>query len=146
MLEAQKVLVDPQVTGYLGHDVTLPCTFQGSSNITQGEWLLWLTEENYTSLGVLNPQHGLYIPQSFLKGRVKFTDHLMKGFSMTLSDVRKSDEGMYTCLMNVYPAGSFKGTSYLTVQGKGVLLYYHSTTSNSASTIITTILQVLVYV
>ena len=141
MLKAQKVLVDPQVTGYLGHNVTLPCTFQGSSNLTQGQWLLGPTEENGTSLGVLNPRHGLNIPQSILKERVKFPDNLMKGFSMTISDVRKSDEGMYICLITVYPAGSFKETSYLTVQGKGVLLYYHSTTSDSASTIITMLLH-----
>ncbi|XP_046907242.1 carcinoembryonic antigen-related cell adhesion molecule 20-like isoform X2 [Hypomesus transpacificus] len=116
VLEAPKVLVYPQVTGYLGHNVTLPCTFQGNSSLTLGHWLLGSSEENGTSLGVLDPQHGLYIAQSVLTGRVKFTDNLMKGFSMTISDVRKSDEGRYTCLMTVYPDGSFKETSYLTVQ------------------------------
>ncbi|XP_069393723.1 carcinoembryonic antigen-related cell adhesion molecule 1-like [Paralichthys olivaceus] len=117
-LKAQKFSVLPEVTGYLGHDVTLPCQFiKGTTNtITQVQWDLLGPEGNNTRLLVFNSQFGLQIFDSSLKKKVKLAEQ-----SLIIEDVEMKDEGSYMCSISTFPSGSFEGTTKLIVREKMLL-------------------------
>uniref|UniRef100_A0A8D0AYY5 Ig-like domain-containing protein n=1 Tax=Sander lucioperca TaxID=283035 RepID=A0A8D0AYY5_SANLU len=121
-LEAQEVKVLPEVTGYLGRDVTLPCQFiqapQGS-NITQVQWDLISPEGKEILIIVFNVQFGLNVPESF-KGRVDIAEQ-----SLIIRGVEMRDAGSYTCSIASFPSGSLKGTTNLVVQGEYKKLMLH---------------------
>ncbi|XP_023128815.1 uncharacterized protein LOC111570341 [Amphiprion ocellaris] len=113
VIEAQKVDVLPEVTGYLQNDVTLSCQFiQGpkDSNITQFQWDLLQPEGEDITLAVSNSQHGVHIPESPLKGRVEIAEQ-----SLIIKKMEMTDAGSYTCRIFTFPSGSFEGTTKLVV-------------------------------
>ncbi|CAB1333956.1 unnamed protein product, partial [Coregonus sp. 'balchen'] len=111
VLEAQ-VSVDPQVTGYLGNDVTLRCELlQG--NLTQAEWQWENSDSKKVSIAIFSPFHGQIFFESPLKGRLEFA-----GASITIKYVEMTDAGKYICLLTaLWPSGSFEITTILTVLG-----------------------------
>uniref|UniRef100_A0A669CIQ1 Ig-like domain-containing protein n=1 Tax=Oreochromis niloticus TaxID=8128 RepID=A0A669CIQ1_ORENI len=122
---AQRVEVSPEVTGYLGHDVTLHCQLiQGPThtNIAHVQW--FLLEEGGTgkkkvALIAFNSVFGVNIFESPLKERVAFNEH-----SLIIKDVKMKDAGSYTCEITTFPSGTFEGTTKLVVQGKDVNCFY----------------------
>lgn len=111
--EAQNLKMWPQVTGYLGQDVRLPCHFSHASqtNVTQVEWNLLQPDGNRAKIIVVNKQFGEVIPDSPLKGRIKISE-----YSLIIQDVRLSDAGSYICSLATFPLGSFEQTTKLVVQ------------------------------
>ncbi|XP_049903025.1 nectin-2-like isoform X2 [Epinephelus moara] len=115
VLEAQEVKVWPEVTEYLGHDVTLPCTFipgPQDAGITQVQWELKPPEGEIIILIVLNVNFGVIVPNTSLKGRVELEEQ-----SLIIRDVQMTDAGPYTCSITTFPSGTFEGTTNLVVQG-----------------------------
>ncbi|XP_040900229.1 nectin-2-like isoform X4 [Toxotes jaculatrix] len=114
VLEAQRVEVWPEVIGYLGHDVTLPCRFiQGADNasVTLVQWNLLQPPRNSVTIVVFDRMHGMAIHNSSLNGRV-----MIVGQSLTIKDVELRDAGSYMCSVATFPSGSFEGTTKLIVQ------------------------------
>ncbi|XP_017271007.1 junctional adhesion molecule-like [Kryptolebias marmoratus] len=110
--EARKLNVPPGVTGSLGDNVTLPCQIQSQeeTKITQIQWDFTQPEGNKNSIIVFNIQYGISIHESPLKGRVNISEQ-----SLTITDVEKTDEGLYTCSIVSFPGGALEGTTKLTV-------------------------------
>ncbi|XP_050932354.1 carcinoembryonic antigen-related cell adhesion molecule 1 [Lates calcarifer] len=114
VLEAQQASVKPEVTGYLGHDVTLSCLFiQGpeNANITQVQWDLLEPEGKRVTIIVSNSQFGVNIHDSPLKGRVEIKEQ-----SLIIKDVEMADAGLYMCTFTTFPSGSFEGRTKLVVK------------------------------
>ncbi|XP_030248462.1 myelin protein P0-like [Sparus aurata] len=114
VLKSQDIKVPPEVTGYVGHDVTLPCQFiQGQKDIkiTQVQWSLKPPEGKEIIIIVSSSLHGVNVPETFLKGRVEIEEQ-----SLMIRDVEKGDAGSYTCSIATFPSGSFEGTTNLVVQ------------------------------
>ncbi|XP_051263034.1 carcinoembryonic antigen-related cell adhesion molecule 5-like [Dicentrarchus labrax] len=114
VLEAQEIKVRPEVTGYLGHDVTLPCQFipgAKGANITQVQWDLKPPEGERILIIVFSVTHGSIAHDTFLKERVKMAEQ-----SLIIRDVNMTDAGLYTCSIATFPSGSFEGTINLVVQ------------------------------
>ncbi|XP_032374721.1 nectin-2 isoform X2 [Etheostoma spectabile] len=113
VLEAQEVKVLPEVTGYVGRDVTLPCQFiqapQGD-NITQLQWTLQLPEGKEITIIVVHFPSGHFVNESF-KDRVGIAEQ-----SLLIRGVEMRDAGSYTCSITSFPSGSLKGTTNLVVQ------------------------------
>ncbi|XP_050931986.1 nectin-3-like protein [Lates calcarifer] len=121
VLEAQQVNVKPEATGYLGHDITLPCQFiQGpeNANITQVQWDLLEPEGKRVTIIVSNSQFGVNIYDSPLKGRVEIKEQ-----SLIIKDVEMADAGSYMCTFTTFPSGSFEGTTKLVVKEKTVQMH-----------------------
>ena len=116
MFEAQEVKVWPEVTGYLGHDVTLPCQFipgPGGDSITQLQWNLKPPEGEKISIIVSNAKVGVGVHESFLKERVAIAEQ-----SLIIRDVGMGNTGSNTCSFSTFPSGSFEGTTNLVVRGE----------------------------
>ncbi|XP_070822904.1 nectin 1a-like [Chaetodon trifascialis] len=114
VLEAQEVKVQPEVTGYLGRDVTLPCQFiQGPkhSNITQVQWELKPPEGEKIIIIVSNDELGVSIQDTFREERVELAEH-----SLVIRAAEMRDAGLYTCSIVTFPSGSFEGTTNFVVQ------------------------------
>ncbi|XP_028282187.1 nectin-2-like [Parambassis ranga] len=114
--EAQRIEVLPEVTGYLGQDVTLPCALiQGpqSATVTQVQWDLLQTGGNKTILVVSNTYGGVFYPDSPLKGRLNITEQ-----SLIIKNLELTDEGLYGCKIAGFPLGSFEGSTRLNVRDK----------------------------
>ncbi|KAL3980516.1 myelin associated glycoprotein [Sarotherodon galilaeus] len=114
---AQRVEVSPEVTGYLGHDVTLSCQLiQGPNhtNVTQVQWALQDeggTGKKKVTLIVFNTMFGMNISESPLKERVAFDKH-----SLIIKALEMKDAGSYTCSISTFPSGTFEGTTKLVVE------------------------------
>uniref|UniRef100_A0A8C7LWD8 Ig-like domain-containing protein n=1 Tax=Oncorhynchus mykiss TaxID=8022 RepID=A0A8C7LWD8_ONCMY len=116
LLEAQ-VSVEPQVTGYLGNDVTLRCKLlQG--NLIQAEWQWEISDTEKFTIAVFSPNLGQNISESPLKGRLEFAGASTGDSSITIKDVEMTDAGKYICLLTVFPSGSIARTTILTVLSK----------------------------
>ncbi|CAM9269272.1 unnamed protein product, partial [Lampetra planeri] len=114
LLPAQEIQVRPEVTGYLGNDVTLPCRFiqgQQAANVSQVQWDLESPEGAKVRLIVSNVIFGVERPDSPLRERVEIADQ-----SLIIKDVKMSDSGLYTCSIAAFPSGSFQETTELVVQ------------------------------
>ncbi|XP_064154691.1 T-cell immunoreceptor with Ig and ITIM domains-like isoform X5 [Anguilla rostrata] len=137
VVESQSVSVEPQVTAYLGGEVTLRCQFiQGGSgaNATQVQW----RKESFSeALAVFHPQHGMNYSKSS-GGRVRFTSSSVDDASISIININETDAGKYTCKYNTFPEGIKEATTTLTVRDKP---WVHSTAV--ASGIVTALLLIV---
>lgn len=123
---AQRVEVSPEVTGYIGNDVTLSCQLiQGPThtNVTQVQWALQDEEgtgKKKVTLIVFNTMFGVNISESPLKERVVFDKH-----SLIIKALEMKDAGSYICSISTFPSGTFEGTTELVVRGKTVTAFIH---------------------
>lgn len=104
------------VTGYLRHDVFLPCKFiPGSANdsVTQVQWGVQEPGQNETVILVSHQHHGVKVHDTFLKDKVAIQDQ-----SLIISDLAERDAGLYACKISAFPSGSFSASIRLMVQGK----------------------------
>ncbi|XP_060937896.1 nectin-2-like [Limanda limanda] len=111
-LKAQTISVLPEVTGYLGHDVTLPCHFikvSAYDTVTQVQWNLLKAKEN--TILVSNREHGLDIFDTPLKEKVDLTE-----LSLIIKAVELENAGSYMCSLSTFPSGILKGTTKLIVR------------------------------
>ncbi|XP_035264718.1 uncharacterized protein LOC118222894 isoform X2 [Anguilla anguilla] len=137
VVESQSVSVEPQVTAYLGGEVTLRCQFiQGgsSANATQVEW----RKESFSKpLAVFHPQLGKNYSKSS-GGRARFTSSSVDDASIIIININETDAGKYTCTYTTFPLGSKEATTTLTVKDKP---WEHSTAV--ASGIVTALLLIV---
>ncbi|KAL3059698.1 hypothetical protein OYC64_014322 [Pagothenia borchgrevinki] len=113
-LEAQQVKVEPEVTGYLGEEVTLRCQYiPGPEDdiIVQVQWELKTPEGEDILIIVSNAYSEVSVQDTFLKGRVKIAEQ-----SLIIQDVEMRDAGSYTCIVTAFPSGVFEGTIQLVVK------------------------------
>ncbi|XP_028327068.1 nectin-1-like [Gouania willdenowi] len=113
-LEAQKIQVVPEVTEYVGSDVTLLCQFTltpEKANVTQVQWDLTQPGGAKFVIVVIHDVFENAFHESPLKDRVDVSKH-----SLIIKDVTKEDSGLYTCTFSTFPLGSFKGNTNLVVR------------------------------
>lgn len=116
VFQAQRIISQAKVTGYLRHDVFLPCEFipgPTNDNVTQVQWGFGEMEQNETVILVSNPQYGLKVHDTFLKDKVA-----MREQSLIVRDLAKRDAGLYACKISAFPSGAFVASIRLMVRGK----------------------------
>ncbi|KAM9797857.1 uncharacterized protein ACB057_008892 [Neosynchiropus ocellatus] len=115
-LEAQKLEVQPKVTGYTNNEVTLHCRFiRGSeqSQVTAVRWDLVSTGNQPQQLIIaFNLNLGMSVKDTPLKGRV----YISGESNLIIHDVQMSDAGTYKCRVITFPDGAFEGLIQLEVQ------------------------------
>uniref|UniRef100_A0A673CKX5 Ig-like domain-containing protein n=1 Tax=Sphaeramia orbicularis TaxID=375764 RepID=A0A673CKX5_9TELE len=123
-IKAQEVKVWPEVTGYLGHDVTLHCEFiQGPqvANITQVQWALLQPNGKENVIIVYNTILGPSIHKPYVEEKVG-----IEGLSLIIKDVNMTDAGLYRCSISAFPSGAFEGTTKLIVKDDCVSMFTES--------------------
>ncbi|XP_050986892.1 nectin-1-like [Labeo rohita] len=84
--------------------------------ITQVQWM-WQNESSEYTIMVFSEMNGLFLHDTFLKDRVSFSKSspLIDEASIIITDVKISDQGVYSCDYTTFPSGSHKGQTILTV-------------------------------
>ncbi|KAJ8334410.1 hypothetical protein SKAU_G00400490 [Synaphobranchus kaupii] len=116
----QHVKVEAELESYPGQMVNLRCQFMGSEGIrlTQVSWIWEPKEGQRENIAVFHPQFGESYPASALKGRVRFLHGSLDNPSISITDVRMTDEGKYVCEYATYPSGNEQGTTSLVMLAK----------------------------
>uniref|UniRef100_A0A3Q3F594 Ig-like domain-containing protein n=1 Tax=Labrus bergylta TaxID=56723 RepID=A0A3Q3F594_9LABR len=111
-LNAGQIKAQPEVTGYVGHDVTLPCPLikNRAENISQVEWKLQQPNCSEISIIVFISREQFTVKDTFLKDRVEISEQ-----SLIIRDVKMRDAGSYTCSLSAFPSGILEGTTTLVV-------------------------------
>ncbi|XP_035285441.1 PVR cell adhesion molecule related 2 like isoform X1 [Anguilla anguilla] len=114
------VKVKSEVESYPGQMVNLSCEFMSSEGIrlTQVSWIWEPKEGQRENIAVFHPQFGDSYPESALSGRVRFLHGSLENPSISISDVRMTDEGKYVCEYATYPSGNEQGTTTLVMLAK----------------------------
>lgn len=105
---------NPEVTGYVGRDVELPCPLTKKTNvrIVQVEWRLLRQPEKKEGITIIVSNQGNDAPaDTFLKDRVE-----VSGQSLIIKNVTNQDAGSYTCLLTTFPNGSLKEATNLVIR------------------------------
>ncbi|XP_072409715.1 uncharacterized protein [Chiloscyllium punctatum] len=86
------------VSGFLGEQVVLPCTYKGNGPVSH-LWVIWKTPKMETLYEFLDGSDDLSKPDSQFENRTDlFKDQLERGnWSVLISDLRESDQGEYYC-------------------------------------------------
>ncbi|XP_078507397.1 nectin-2 isoform X2 [Lissotriton helveticus] len=108
---AQRVKVRDEVTGFVGQDVTLPCTLpidDPSIKITQVTWVREAGGKK-TNVAVYNPSFGTNLPIK----HIAFLQPSLTEPTLVITGLQMADEGAYTCEFATYPNGNEEGTTKL---------------------------------
>ncbi|XP_041032794.1 nectin-1-like isoform X2 [Carcharodon carcharias] len=101
------------LTALVGTEVLLPCQItQSNSNLTQIQWKK-VTENK--SFAVYNPKFGISVPDERYSSRVVFRNHSPLDGSILLKALEMEDQGMYICVINLFPQGIDKKVMNLTI-------------------------------
>lgn len=117
-LQAQTVLVNDTVSGFIGTDVVLHCSFTNplpNVKITQVTWQK-ATNGSKQNVAIYNPAMGVSILSPY-KGRVKFLNPSFQDGTIQLFRLQLDDEGVYICEFATFPTGNRESQLNLTVLG-----------------------------
>ncbi|KAJ8355029.1 hypothetical protein SKAU_G00225960 [Synaphobranchus kaupii] len=117
---SQRVRVEPQVESYPGETVNLRCAFadKGDLQLTQVSWIWEPTDGPRDNIAVYHPDFGPSYPPSPFTGRISFPTPSLDNPSVVISDLKMTDEGLYTCEYAIYPAGNEQATTTLIMLAK----------------------------
>ncbi|XP_075460257.1 nectin-1 isoform X3 [Ascaphus truei] len=115
----QTVLVNDTISGYIGTDVTLHCSFVNplpSVKITQVTWQK-STNGSKQNVAIYNPSMGVSILPPY-KERVVFQNPSFRDGTIQLTRLQLEDEGAYICEFATFPTGNRESQLNLTVLAK----------------------------
>ncbi|XP_015266470.1 PREDICTED: nectin-1, partial [Gekko japonicus] len=116
-LWAQTVLVNDTVSGFIGTDVILHCSFTNPNptnvKITQVTWQK-ATNGSKQNVAIFNPNMGVSILAPY-KERVLFQSPSTKDGTIRLLGLELDDEGVYICEFATFPSGNRENQLNLTV-------------------------------
>ncbi|XP_077163095.1 nectin-1 isoform X3 [Paroedura picta] len=119
-LWAQTVLVNDTVSGFIGTDVILHCSFTNPNpnnvKITQVTWQK-ATNGSKQNVAIFNPNMGVSILAPY-KERVLFQNPSTKDGTIHLLGLEMDDEGVYICEFATFPSGNRENQLNLTVLAK----------------------------
>ncbi|KAM8905407.1 nectin-1-like isoform 2-T2 [Spinachia spinachia] len=111
-----------QITGYgnrtaeYGGDAHYSCSVADPTGVLQVTWQRVFQERSVENLATYSERFGQRVNDPHA-GKVNFTQASLRSTSIALSNVTWGDESCYVCSFNVYPDGSKRTQTCLTVQG-----------------------------
>nr|XP_057907314.1 OX-2 membrane glycoprotein-like [Doryrhamphus excisus] len=111
-----------QITGYgdttadYGEDAHYKCELRNQTGVRQVTWQRRLQDHTIENVASYSKWHGQQINQPY-QGKVMLSETSLSSASITLKNLTWEDESCYICLFNVYPEGSKKKQTCLSVQG-----------------------------
>lgn len=111
VLQAQEVSVTSKLTGIIGKEVILPCTFTSTDPSVRVTQIMWV--KNTTSLAVFSPHLGIHLNDPT---RFQLVDPSQSSATLKISPVQYTDEGEYVCEVTTFPGGNVKATTSMIVK------------------------------
>ncbi|XP_010753340.3 OX-2 membrane glycoprotein-like isoform X1 [Larimichthys crocea] len=111
-----------QITGYgnvtaaYGRDAHYRCTVANPAGVLQVTWQRLFKDESIENLATYSKRFGVQVNEPY-KGKVIFEEATLNSTSIILKNVKWEDDSCYICSFNVYPDGSKRKQTCLTVQG-----------------------------
>lgn len=118
-VRAQAVQVNDSMSGFIGTDVVLHCSFANplpGVKITQVTWQK-ATNGTKQNVAIYNPSMGVSVLAPY-RQRVEFLRPSFVDGTIRLSRLELEDEGVYICEFATFPAGNRESQLNLTVMGK----------------------------
>eukprot|EP00063_Salmo_salar_P031749 XP_014006584.1 PREDICTED: uncharacterized protein LOC106574974 isoform X2 [Salmo salar] len=97
-------------------DASYTCTHADSTGVLQVTWQRLFKDDSVENLATYSKRFGAQIIDPH-RGKVVFTEASLNSTSITVKNVTWSDEACYICSFNVYPSGSRRKQTCLTIQG-----------------------------
>lgn len=115
-LPTGEVKAPPSLIAEAGHPLTLGCnvTTAAGETIRQVRWL------NSQGMVILAYEQSVPIHISRQDPGVQLTIHHNDASYITFQLVRPEDEGCYSCVFDIFPAGPQKGTTCIRVTGESL--------------------------
>ncbi|XP_075696369.1 nectin-2 isoform X2 [Rhinoderma darwinii] len=111
VLQAKDVSVTDKLTGIVGKEVLLPCTFTSTDASVRVTQIMWM--KGTTSLAVYSPQHGIHLPYP---EHYQLVDPSQTSATLKISPINYTDEGDYVCEVTTFPGGNVKATTTLIIK------------------------------
>ncbi|XP_071186734.1 OX-2 membrane glycoprotein-like [Salvelinus alpinus] len=97
-------------------DASYTCTHADPTGVLQVTWQRLFKDDSVENLATYSKRFGAQIIDPH-RGKVVFTEASLNSTSITVKNVTWSDDACYICSFNVYPSGSRRKQTCLTVQG-----------------------------
>ncbi|XP_045554147.1 uncharacterized protein isoform X2 [Salmo salar] len=97
-------------------DASYTCTHADSTGVLQVTWQRLFKDDSVENLATYSKRFGAQIIDPH-RGKVVFTEASLNSTSITVKNVTWSEEACYICSFNVYPSGSIRKQTCLTIQG-----------------------------
>ncbi|XP_042174076.1 OX-2 membrane glycoprotein-like isoform X2 [Oncorhynchus tshawytscha] len=97
-------------------DASYTCTHADPTGVLQVTWQRLFKDDSVENLATYSKRFGAQIIDPH-RGKVVFTEASLNSTSITVKNVTWADEACYICSFNVYPSGSRRKQTCLTVQG-----------------------------
>ncbi|XP_042296548.1 nectin-2 isoform X3 [Sceloporus undulatus] len=117
VLLAQRVKVLDEVTGYLGKEVVLPCTFEMSTPNIKVSQVSWGKEAGgkKQNVAVYHPELGPSYPMNGEGTHIRFRTPSLGDATLVINPLRMTDESTYICEFATYPLGNEDGATHLVI-------------------------------
>ncbi|KAL7369775.1 hypothetical protein ABVT39_008438 [Epinephelus coioides] len=103
-------------TADYGGEAYYRCTAANTAGVLQVTWQRLFKDDSIENLATYSRRFGQQVNQPY-RGKVIFTEASLQSTSIILKNVTWGDESCYICSFNVYPDGSKRKQTCLTVQG-----------------------------
>ncbi|KAK6325659.1 hypothetical protein J4Q44_G00050010 [Coregonus suidteri] len=97
-------------------DASYACTLADPTGVLQVTWQRLFKDDSVENLATYSKRFGAQIIDPH-RDKVVFTEASLDSTSITVKNVTWADEACYICSFNVYPSGSRRKQTCLTVQG-----------------------------
>ncbi|XP_051283193.1 OX-2 membrane glycoprotein-like [Dicentrarchus labrax] len=111
-----------QITGYgngtagYGGEVRYKCVLADPTGVLQVTWQRLFKDDSIENLATYSKRFGLQVNEPYV-GKVILAEASLTSTSILVKNVTWEDESCYICSFNVYPDGSKRKKTCLTVQG-----------------------------
>ncbi|XP_046886625.1 OX-2 membrane glycoprotein-like [Hypomesus transpacificus] len=110
------VVANGDTTSVFGEASSFSCNLADSTGVLQVTWQRLFSDDSVETLATFSKRFGTQIIGPH-QGRVLLTKASLNSTSIIVKNVTWNDEACYICSFNVYPSGSIRKQTCLTVQG-----------------------------
>ncbi|XP_035263839.1 OX-2 membrane glycoprotein-like isoform X1 [Anguilla anguilla] len=111
-----EVIVKGETTAAFGQEASFSCSLSQPDGVSQVTWQRLLKDNTVENLATFSKRFGAKVMDPHVS-RIDFMEASLNSTSIIIKNVTLADDACYICSFNVYPSGSIRKQTCLTVQG-----------------------------